>query len=131
MCCCVACVSALRRLGTYELSYEPTRKGRHTVRVELHGQHIRGSPFHFKLEPGAPVGSKSVFRQKTEPAIVGAPCTLVLETVDKYGNSVEKGGATINARAIGTGVSSCNVVDEKDGTYSIEFTSSVVGDAKV
>ena len=34
-----------RRQSQYEISYEPTIKGRHQLHIRVEGQHIRGSPF--------------------------------------------------------------------------------------
>ena len=37
--------SVKRRLSQYEISYQPTIKGRHQFHVKVEGQHVRGSPF--------------------------------------------------------------------------------------
>ena len=34
-----------RRRSQYEISYQPTIKGRHQIHIRVEGQHIRGSPF--------------------------------------------------------------------------------------
>ena len=34
-----------RRQSQYEISYQPTIKGRHQLHIRVEGQHIRGSPF--------------------------------------------------------------------------------------
>ena len=36
---------SVERSGQYEISYQPTIKGRHQLHVKVQGQHIRGSPF--------------------------------------------------------------------------------------
>ena len=120
-----------RSTRTDEISYDPQLKGRHTMRVELNGQQISQSPFRFSVLAGSPMAQKSRIRQVTEPGIVGQTCVLMLETTDKFGNAVEVGGASIAARALGTGVSPCVVEDNQNGTYSLSFTSNVVGDARV
>ena len=40
-----ASCSVVRRESQYEISYQPTIKGRHQLRIRVEGQHIRGSPF--------------------------------------------------------------------------------------
>ena len=39
------CCSIERRQSQYEVSYQPTIKGRHQLHIRVEGQHIRGSPF--------------------------------------------------------------------------------------
>jgi len=121
----------LAQLGAYEITYESKDKGLHAAHVVLDGEEITGSPFKFVVMPGPAVGSKSHLTQVIEPAIINVPCELRLQTVDKFGNTLDVGGATIAARAMGTAVSQCTVEDNKDGTYSIRFTSSVEGEGRV
>ena len=40
-----ASCSVERRESQYEISYQPTIKGRHQFHVKVEGQHVRGSPF--------------------------------------------------------------------------------------
>ena len=40
-----ASCSIERRVSQYEISYQPTIKGRHQFHVKVEGQHVRGSPF--------------------------------------------------------------------------------------
>ena len=39
------CSVERRGLSQYEISYQPTIKGRHQLHIKVEGQHIRGSPF--------------------------------------------------------------------------------------
>ena len=36
----------------YDISYQPTRRGRHQLHIKVEGQHIRGSPFAVEAQPG-------------------------------------------------------------------------------
>jgi hypothetical protein len=117
-------------LGSYELSYDLQTKGHHSVHVELYGEDIGGSPFLFTVQPGQPVASKSRLVLKS-PALVNVPCHLELQAVDKFGNALNRGGASVAPRALGTSVSACTSDDNGDGTYTIVFTSSVVGEVRV
>ena len=38
-------VEKKRQSNEYEISYQPTIKGRHQLHIKVEGQHIRGSPF--------------------------------------------------------------------------------------
>jgi hypothetical protein len=118
-------------LGSYELSYDLQIKGIYTMHVELEGEPIRLSPFNFRVLPGNLSVPKSILRQQTENPYVGMPCVLELEARDKFSNALESGGASVNARSLGTGVSPCTVEDTNDGKYKIVFSSSVVGEARV
>lgn len=120
----------LRDFGAYELTYDLNVKGKHIARVELNGEPITGSPFEFMVVPSAPVVSKSTLRKVGE-AYVGKDCLVLLETADRFGNSVEVGGTSIQARAVGTGASTAVFKDNEDGTYAISFTSTIVGDTRL
>ena len=43
--CIRASCSVKRRQSQYKISYHPTIKGRHQLRIKVEGQHVRGSPF--------------------------------------------------------------------------------------
>lgn len=118
-------------LGAYETTYDAHVKGLHNIHMTLHGDEITQSPFTFYVHPGKPTGKDSRLRQKTVPALVGMPCEMLLEAVDKFGNILDTGGASVAARALGTSVVPPTVTDNNDGTYTIAFMSSVVGVAKV
>ena len=132
----------LRDLGKYEVTQELTKCGLHRLSILLEGQHVGqvpdklppgtvGSPVYILVCPAAPVANKSILKPPEEPPTQHSTCTLTLETFDKFGNRMNKGGATIAARTVGTGCSPITVVDGKDGTYSLSFSCSIVGECKV
>ena len=121
----------LRELGRYELNYEPQKKGRYTLHVDLNGEDIRESPFVFDVTPSAPVASKCKLHAPEQSPIVHSQCDLTLETVDKYGNRLDVGGAPIAARVVGQGVSAVEVHDRSDGTYILSFTGAVAGECRM
>ena len=41
----------VRRQSLYEISYQPTVKGKHQLHIKVEGQHIRGSPFSINAVP--------------------------------------------------------------------------------
>ena len=108
-----------------------TVKGPHMVHLQLDGQPIAHTPIEFHVHPGAALGTRSKLYPPTEPPIVKEPCLLRLHAIDKYGNHLEEGGARIDARANGPGVTACTSEDLSDGTYTIEFSAAVVGETRV
>jgi hypothetical protein len=121
----------LKALGLYEITFDVSTKGKHWVHLLLNGSDITGSPIEFTVTPAAAVGNKSRLYPPSELPLVGQPCKLTLESIDKYGNKLISGGARVDARANGPGVSACEVEDHNDGTYTITFTAAVVGETRV
>jgi hypothetical protein len=121
----------LKGLGLYEVSYDVTIKGSYYVHFRLAGQDIAGSPVEYTVSPGPALGTKSRLYPPPESPIIGQPCELLLEAIDKYGNKLDRGGARIDARANGPGVSACTAEDRGDGTYKVSFTAAVVGETRV
>jgi len=124
-------LKGLAALGAHEMSWEPQRKGLYTVHVQLGGEEITHSPFCCHVTPGMATANKTRLSQVNEIAIVNQPCELLLEAVDKFGNTLEVGGSQINARALGTSVSACTVEDNNNGSYTVAFTSYVVDTGRV
>lgn len=59
------------------------------------------------------------------------PSEVVLDTIDRFGNTCTSGGANVSARALGPGSSACTVTDNDNGTYTIRFTQAAAGECKV
>ena len=54
-----ASCSVVRRESQYEISYQPTIKGRHQLHIRVEGKHIRGSPFSVAVKlPAEKLGIK-------------------------------------------------------------------------
>ena len=124
-------IKQLKELGSYEITQDLTKKDLHVVHVLLDGEHIGGSPCKVLVCPAQPVASKSRLIAPEDCPIVHSTCEIVLESFDKYGNRVDRGGATIAARVIGTGVSAVTTTDVKDGTYTLSFSCAVAGECRV
>ena len=65
-------IKQLTGLGLYEVAYDVTLKGLHTVHVRLDGVDVTGSPFVFTVTTGAPVGSKSASFAHDRPMVMRA-----------------------------------------------------------
>ena len=68
--------------GRYEISYQPTIKGRHQLHIKVQGQHIRGSPFN--------VAVKSVEK-------LGTPILTIGGVVRPWGVAVNQRGEVVVA----------------------------------
>ena len=120
-------------LGGYEIRCEPHEQGSYSLNVRLHGTPISDSPVAFHITPGPPNGGKSRLLPPLEPTqkIGEPPCEIVLECLDKFGNLIHTGGATVAARALGPGTSAATVDDLQNGRYAIRFTQAAAGECKV
>ena len=65
----------------YEISYQPTIKGRHQLHISIQGQHIRDSPFH-------PAVTSSVMN-------LGAPIHTIAGVKDPYGIAINHKGEIV------------------------------------
>jgi tripartite motif-containing protein 2/3/tripartite motif-containing protein 71 len=65
-----SCTVERRGQSQYEISYQPTVKGSHTLHIKVEGQHVRGSPFHMPVK--APHRQfESPILSITDPRLVG------------------------------------------------------------
>ena len=124
-------LKTLKGLGLYEVMYEVSIKGPHSIHFLLNGDDISGSPVEFNVNPAAALGNKSKLYPPSEPPVTHVPCELLLESIDKFGNKLDRGGSRVDARGSGPGVSACTVVDNDDGSYIVSFTAAVVGETRV
>lgn len=120
-----------RGLGAYEISHESVLKGEYTINIELDGQPIAGSPGIFVVQPAAPTAVKSILKPPVEPPVTNQMTELELIAVDKLGNTLDRGGARIDARVLGPNAGPCNFTDRKNGTYLISFSTGAVGEYRV
>jgi len=121
----------LAALGAYSLTCEPRLAGYHAVHLTMDGEPITGSPVHFQVTPAGPNGSRSRLNPPTEPCIADMPCSILLEAIDKFGNPLDRGGATVGARALGPGATTVAIEDNEDGMYLLRFSQAAVGECKI
>ena len=117
--------------GAYEVSHSPELQGKYQLHVKLHEEPICDSPVSFSVTSGSASGTKSRLVPPTEPFCVQGQCEVILEAIDKFGNKLSRGGASVGARAQGNAASACTVEDRLDGTYTIHFSQNAVGDCKI
>ena len=75
----------------YEISYQPTIKGRHQLHVKVQGQHIRGSPFSIAVK--SPVEE------------LGTPILTIGEVDGPWGVAINQTGEVVVAKWKGNRVS--------------------------
>ena len=51
-----SCSVERKELSQFEISYQPTIKGRHQLHIKIEGQHVRGSPFNVGVKSTSSVG---------------------------------------------------------------------------
>ncbi len=74
---------SIRRRGEsqYEISYQPTDKGRHQLHIKISGQHIRGSPFSVAV--------------RTSNEVLGLPVQSIGGVDAPWGVAIGKGGQMV------------------------------------
>ena len=119
-------------VGTFGLAYELQMAGIYEAHFTLGGLPLTGSPVRFRVKPDKPEGRKSRLHPPQDtPSVIGVLYELTLIAEDKYANRLDRGGANVNARALGPSASPATTVDHGDGTYGIRFTAGAVGEYRV
>ena len=98
-----SCSVERRGLTQYEISYQPTIKGRHQLRIMLHGEHIRGSPL--SLAARLPVKK------------LGSPIMTINEVDSPWGVAVNHRGEVVVAEWGGNCVSVFSPSGEKHQSF--------------
>jgi filamin len=106
--------------GTYNVSYQPDKKGNHEVRVEVpdkmldHNVPLGESPYHIVVKPGADYNHSTI-----------GSFSFVIQTRDKQGQVHHRGGekmqVVITPAAGGEPVEGVEVQDIGDGTYVARY----------
>lgn len=119
-------------VGTFGLSYELQLAGTYEAHFTLGGQQVTGSPVCFKVKPAQPSGRLSTLHPPADtPSVVGVLYELTLIAEDKYTNRLDRGGANVQARALGPSASPATTHDHGDGTYGVRFTAGAAGEYRV
>lgn len=119
-------------VGTFSLRYELQVAGAYEAHFTLGGIPIKGSPVKFRVKPAQPSGRLSTLHPPVDtPSVIGVLYELTLIAEDKYTNRLDRGGANVQARALGPSASPATTVDHGDGTYGVRFTAGAVGEYRV
>lgn len=119
-------------VGTFALAYELQVAGIYEAHFMLGGSPLSGSPVTFQVKPAQPSGRLSTLHPPVDtPPVIGVPYELLLIAEDKYTNRLDRGGANVQARALGPSASPAATIDHNDGTYGVRFTAGAVGEYRV
>ena len=118
-------------LGSFNLAHELHVAGAYEAHLNLSGQPIFGSPVCFQVQAAAPSGRLSTLLPPDVSPTLNIPYELLLIAEDKYSNKLDRGGANVQARALGPSASPATTHDYENGTYGVRFTAGAVGEYRV
>eukprot|EP00300_Choanocystis_sp_HF-7_P027017 c32080_g1_i1.p1 GENE.c32080_g1_i1~~c32080_g1_i1.p1 ORF type:complete len:1363 (-),score=228.54 c32080_g1_i1:31-4119(-) len=117
--------------GAYNIKYLQPRAGTYDFAIKLDGQHVATSPYLVHVLPGA-VSPSTTFAHGTglRYSVAGYRSHFVVQTADAFGNNVTSGGSKLNVLYVGPGQDKqvCDIKDNRDGTYSVSYLTTVAGD---
>ena len=88
-------------VGSFHLLHELTVAGLYEAHFFLGDKPLAGSPVKFKVKAAQPSGRVSTLHPPETPSVIGVLYELLLVAEDKYGNKLDRGGASVQARALG------------------------------
>eukprot|EP00949_MAST-11_sp_MAST-11-sp1_P004583 g4583.t1 len=116
--------------GSLRASFRVNDAGLYYLSVTWNETHIFGSPFRLAVSPARADPARSFIEgEGLKFAIPGTPTTVMLHTVDSYGNHIGKGGEEVTVLCANS--NDCAVIDLEDGTYECRFSipAKPVGEA--
>jgi len=120
--------------GTYYVTYTPLEEGNHNIEVLHNGKHIQRSPFQVYINAARPDPSQTlVYGPGIEGGEAHNPATFTIEARNKFGHPIKKGGHpyTVGVTDPYGEKVPADVVDNRDGTYSVTYLPTDPGDFKV
>jgi filamin len=126
--------------GTYDVTYQPTKPGQHQITVGLKNpaapvyfDHIKDSPFTVGVVPGTDPSKTKVYGPGLEDGVQdNLPTHFTIEARDTEGNPMKKGGDPFQVKVTGPkGDVPAEVVDNNDGTYTVNFAPQDAGPTKI
>eukprot|EP01125_Pyxidicula_operculata_P021818 TRINITY_DN8667_c0_g1_i1.p1 TRINITY_DN8667_c0_g1~~TRINITY_DN8667_c0_g1_i1.p1 ORF type:complete len:745 (-),score=216.17 TRINITY_DN8667_c0_g1_i1:63-2297(-) len=120
--------------GTYLVKYTPLVDGNHIIEVKYEGENISGSPFKVYINPARADPSKCrCYGPGLESGEAHKPAKFTIESYNKNGDRITSGGTPFSVSVTGPfgDPSDVDVVDNKDGTYSVTYMPTDMGDHKV
>jgi filamin len=126
--------------GTWDVVYEPKQVGMHEVTVGLKNpaapvyfDHLKDSPFKVNIVPGCDASKTKVYGPGIEDGVQdNLPTHFTIEARDTNGNPMGKGGDPFEVKIAGPrGNVPAEVVDNGDGTYTVNFAPDDAGKHKI
>jgi len=118
--------------GTYNCYFNCQKSGEYTIEVLNEGATIKGSPYSLVVYPG-PIDALScvISGDNLKEAAIGKEASFKIQTKDKFGNIIEKGGASLKVTIEGGSNPKPYIQDLGDGTYTVLFTCGWADDYEI
>jgi filamin len=127
--------------GTYNCTYTPKAAGDSELQVNVSTKAngsgpIKDAPFRFKTKPGKADFSNwdmdvDVEADGLRHVTAGVPDKFVIHSKDANGNRCDTGGVKVTGKGSGTDDIPIHVVDNGDGSYTVDYTCFKAGPYKV
>ncbi len=118
--------------GTYEVTWVGLIRGEYEIRASLREEEIKGSPWTATISTGKAAPAKCTAEGLGLAGTqAGVPVSVLVESNDHYGNVVTMGGAEVEGSVVsvdGKHMSVAAVQDHLDGTYTVTYDATVMGD---
>ena len=112
--------------GRYSVAYTASTAGQYKLGVLINKTHISESPFDLCVDVGEPYGPKCrASGRGLQAARQGEIAQFKVDTYDRFGNKVLRGGARVAVEASSaTEQTSGQVTDNGDGSYDCQYLPS-------
>jgi len=120
--------------GTYQVVYNPKSHGQHVINVNIHNKPIQNSPFRVNADRlGVDPSLTDAYGPGLEGATAKEPTYFTIVAKNKKGDPVGAGGDRFDISIKGPYDSDVKheVLDNKDGTYTVNYRPTEPGDLTV
>jgi len=119
--------------GTYTVTYTPRKYGDYEISVQLHGENIRDAPFRVSIKAAPNAGKTYAEGSGLDGAWLNEEAVFTIHAIDEDGNPRRDGGDIFNVKVKGPGGDDggVQVADNGDGTYTVTYTPTQVGDYNI
>lgn len=117
--------------GTYDVEYSVGTPGDYTVKIDLHDQPIKDSPFHPHVKPSADASKSYAEGPGLTEAFDNEPAHFTIHAKDKQGNPRKDGGDPFKVNISGPETVVPQVVDNGDGTYDVTYEAGKPGPYRI
>ena len=115
-------------VGAYRCNYTRKKAGPVKLHVLIHGQPIAASPFDVLCRPGlADAASSIILDGGVSSCVAGIDSQFLVESRDKFGNRLTRGGEAISVLISGASSPVTTVVDRGNGQYVCSFRAFKAG----
>jgi len=120
--------------GTYHVTYTPKAQGKHVINVNVRNKPIQNSPFSINADKlGVDASKSKAFGPGLEGGASKEPTFFTIVANNRKGDPVGSGGDRFDVTVSDPydGEVKTEVVDNKDGTYTVNYKPVDVGNHKI